>query len=160
MADSCYIADATEFCSLSPVTEAEVADLELAKPGQLLAMLTAMSCVIDSKMAQRGDVPFVAPYPHQVKIWLADLVTPRFYEAAKIRPTDESQERILRRELDAIDMIAKAGHPRDGLIILPLQRGAALNQPKAAVTFAQTDVDPYAFRYRQMRAVLAARGRR
>jgi hypothetical protein len=157
MADSCYITTHEEFCSLSPATLGQAAELEGNKPGQLIAMLTAMSCVIDSQMAQRGDVPFLAPFPHQVRIWLADLVTPRFYEALEFRPTDEIQIRILEREKNASEMIARAGHPRDGLVILPLQRGSAMNQPREEVTFAMSDVDPYAQKWRQHDAVIAAR---
>lgn len=155
---SLYIATHQEFLNLSPATALQVDELEERKPGQLMAMLEAMSCVMDSQLAQRGDVPFVAPFPRQIQIWLADLVTPRFFEALEFRPTDEIQLRILERERNASEMVTKAGHPRDGLVILPLQRtSATMNQPREEVTLAFSESDPYASRQRQMEAVLISR---
>jgi hypothetical protein len=145
-----YLADDAEFCSLSPFSEAQAAELAVTRPGHLMALATALSAGIDARLTKRGDVPFTSPYPLKVKMWVADLLTPRAYTALGVRPTDEQQVAITETASLANEEIKEAADPVKGLLLLPLQSGAAAqSQANESPTLAYSEQSPFTAKHQQ-----------
>jgi hypothetical protein len=153
-----YLASIQEFCDRSPFDEAQAEELELKRPGWLMRVSEALSNGIDARLIKRGDVPFRAPYPEVVKLWVADLLTPRAYAAHGTRPSDEQQAAIAAAATLADSQIAEAADPVRGLFILPLQQGSTAVQATEPATSCYSEQSPFTWKHKQMDAV--ARNRR
>jgi len=153
-----YLQTIDEFCSLSPFSRDQAAELEAREKGQLMELAATLTGVINAMLGQRGDVPFLEPYPDPVRIWLADLMTPRAFEAHGTRPSDETQQSITARELAAMDMLRNAGDAKIGTTILPLQNGSKTKQAFSQVTLAYSEVNPYTGKHRRHELIRSGRG--
>ena len=152
-----YLADDAEFCSLSPFSEEQAAELALKRgSGHLMSLSTALSAGIDSRLAKRKDVPFREPYPMKVKLWLADLLTPRAYRSLGVRPTDEQQADIVEAAKAANDEIKEAADTVNGLLVLPIQDPVtSINNMGAdeQPTLAYSEQSPFTSKHLQLQAV-------
>jgi hypothetical protein len=146
-----YLETIAEFCSLSPFSEVQAAELEAKRPGHLMSMLVACSGRIDSRGIKRGDVPFQKPYPDVVKQWVADLVTPRAYRSLGVRPTDEQMEDIKEAAKDATADLELFSDPQKSLILLPLRQTDLKKDSQATqpATLATSEASPYTWRHKQ-----------
>lgn len=148
-----YLASIQEFCDRSPFDEAQAEELELKRPGWLMRVSEALSAGIDARLIKRGDVPFAEPYPEVVKMWVADLLTPRAYAAHGTRPTDEQQAAIAAAAAKADAQIAEAADPVKGLLILPKRQGSAEEQATQPQTLAYSEQSPFTWKHKQYDAV-------
>lgn len=152
-----YIKSVAEFCSLSPFNEDQAAELEAKRPGFIMAQCSAESSTIDARGVKRGDVPFRDPYPDQVKRWVADLVTPRVFEALGVSPTDEIQARIDNRETRTLELLKEFANPQTSLLLIPLQQGLAPLQANDTVTLAYSEQSPFTSKHTQYDSVRSNR---
>jgi len=149
-----YLETIQEFTDLSCFSEAEARQLELKRPGWLMKNARAISeGEIDTRLTKRGDVPFTKPYPSLVKLWVADLLTPRAYRALGVRPTDEQQISIDKAAERADAAIRDAADPVKGLRVLPLRQGATQEQATEPATYAYSEQSPFTSRHTQFDAV-------
>lgn len=152
-----YLASVQEFCDRSPFGEDLAAELEAKRPGWLMRVSEALSAGIDARLTKRGDVPFSAPYPEIVKMWVADLLTPRAYTALGTRPTDEQQAEIIAASMRADAQIVEAADPVKGLLILPRAQGSTDEQATQPATIAYSEQSPFTWKHRQWDAVASRR---
>ena len=150
-----YLASITEFCDRSPFDEDLAAELEAKRPGWLMKVSAAISAGIDARLIKRGDVPFSEPYPELVKLWVADLLTPRAYLALGVRATDEQQADITAAAKRAYEQILEAADPVKGLLLLPRVQGATAADTQATepATLAYSEQSPYTWKHRQFDSV-------
>ena len=142
-----------EFTIRSAFGDDLASELEAKRPGFLMQLATALSAGIDSRLIKRGDVPFTAPYPEVVKQWVADLLTPRAFQALGVRPTDETQADITEQARRAEAEIREASDPVTGCIVLPIQQGSATIQATEPATSVYSEQSPFTWKHRQMDAV-------
>jgi hypothetical protein len=152
-----YLASNAEFTARSPFNEVQAAELEAIRPGWLMSVSLALSASIDARLIKRGDVPFVTPFPELVKLWVADLLTPRAYLALGVRADDEQQQAIADAAKRADAQILEAADPVKGLLVLPLTQGSASVQATQPRTLAYTEQSPYTWRHRQYDLVASRR---
>lgn len=152
-----YLASVQEFCDRSPFDEDLAAELEAKRSGWLMRVSEALSAGIDARLIKRGDVPFSEPYPEIVKMWVADLLTPRAYTALGTRPTDEQQAEIIAAAMRADAQITEAANPVTGLLVLPRAQGSADEQATQPQTLASSEQSPFSWKHRQWDAVASRR---
>lgn len=142
-----------EFTLRSAFNEDQSAELEAKRPGFLMTLATALSAGIDARLIKRGDVPFAEPYPEKVKQWVADLLTPRAFQALGVRATDEIQAEIAQQAKDADAEIREAADPVNGCLILPLTQGSTTVQATEPATSVYSEQSPFTWKHRQYDAV-------
>lgn len=142
-----------EFTMRSAFNEDQSAELEAKRPGFLMTLATALSAGIDARLVKRGDVPFSQPYPEKVKQWVADLLTPRAFQALGVRATDEIQAEIAEQARAADAEIREAADPVNGCLVLPLTQGSTTLQATQPATTGYAEQSPYTWKHRQMDAV-------
>jgi hypothetical protein len=155
MAD--YLTSTQEFCDRSVLNETEAAELEAKRPGWLARQRTIVSAYVDSRLAVRGDVPFMGAIPEAVKCAVADLITPRAFDALGYTPSDERQAGIGKREDAALLYLAEAADPVKGLVVLPKQQGLPELQPTSPTTNVYSEQSPFTSKHRQFDSVRSDR---
>ena len=148
--------DVDGFKLLTIMPSADVDELEVAEPGWLLRRLTVVSAEIDRQLALRYAVPFTAPAPTIIELWLVDLVTPFAYLKRGTNPSDEAYLALQARADKVSEEIAQAANAETGLFQLPLRadttatgitKGSELDEIIAKVRAAKsivTDAAPAA----------------
>ncbi len=81
-----YLLNVGEFTARSSFNEQFAEELEVKRPGWLLTLSTALSAGIDARLVTRADLQsnggsFLPPFPETVKLWVADLLTIRAWDA-------------------------------------------------------------------------------
>jgi hypothetical protein len=137
------------FVALSPFNEDQAAELEAKRPGHLMALAEALSAGVDSRLKKNFGVPFVKPYPLKVKMWVADLLTPRAFRSLGIRPTDEQQQDITDAAKLANDEIKEAADAKDNLFELPSFQGGAASLQENDATLCYSEQSPFTSKHRQ-----------
>jgi hypothetical protein len=141
------------FASLSPFDESYCTQLEARRPGHLMALASAISASIDTRLRKRYVVPFVAPYNIKLQLWVADLLTPRAYLSLGVRPTDEQQVSIIEAAKLADAEIKEAADATAGLFDLPLRANTSDTGIVEPVTLSVSEQSPYTSRHKQYDAV-------
>lgn len=143
----------SEFALLSPFNEDQCAELEAKRPGHLMALAGAISAGVDSRLGRRFSTPFQKPYPLKVKMWVADLLTPRAFMALGIRATDDQQKDITEAMKLAIEELASAASAPENLFELPLVEGGANGASELEQTLAYSEQSPFTSKHLQFDAV-------
>lgn len=118
------------------------------------ARLVALSSEMNALLGKRYEVPFGAPAPAIVKVWLADMVTPEIYDKRGWDVEDAQATRIVGKADKARAEIEKAADEVAGLYELPLRQDTAgegigpLEGPRA-----YSEASPYDWLDRQREAV-------
>lgn len=153
-----YLGSTQEFCARSAFNEQKAAELEDKRPGHLQQLCASASAYVDSRLRKRVAnrlpyaIPFVEP-PEQVLRWVADLVTPRAFESLGVSPSDEIQERILKREEKAEEELAEAADSQNNKFDLPLSDSNGTSAFDVPQTLCSSEQSPFSWRHRQYDAV-------
>lgn len=107
---------------LSTIPDAFVDEVETVSPGFTLAQLEYFSAWLDVQLAKRYAVPFVAPFPAVVEMWVVRVVTPRIWSKRGVNATDEQWQAVAKDDTDARAEIALAANGEVGLYDLPLRQ--------------------------------------
>lgn len=100
----------------------QVQELESRYPNFVKTQLTVISGRIDSRLrVRRYAVPFEAPYPPTVRLWLNDLATLRCYLRMGVKPTDEQFSEIKNLADVAEAQITEAADAVNGKFDLPMR---------------------------------------
>lgn len=143
--------DVAGFKSHSVMPDPFVDDLEARYPGWLANQLSIASTWIDARLAKRYAVPFAAPYPLAVRMWLAQLVTPRAYHKRGIDALDQQIVDIKDDEKTAKDEIAEAANSETGLFDLPLRDDTSESGIVRGGPFGYSEQSPYVWMDEQER---------
>lgn len=109
-----------EFKLLTVAPADFIDDVELAQVGWLGAQLSAHSARINAQLRKRYAVPFATPYPEQVQLWLAQIVTEALLLRRGVDSQDEQYSSIAEMAARAREEIKEAANSQDGLWDLPL----------------------------------------
>lgn len=147
MANS-YLATIAEFTDRSPFGEDYAERLEQTRPGLLMKLAASVSAEIDVRIGKRYVRPIPNP-PEIVKLWAADLLTPRAYEALGVRPTDEQQQSISDRAKFVYECLKEAADAVQGMFDLPLSDTDGSSGIVDPVTLAYSEASPFTAKHRQ-----------
>jgi hypothetical protein len=111
----------SEFKLRSVMPGEMIDEIEARQPGWVDAQLETWSRWMDSRLAKRYAVPFLDPIPETVKVWLAQVVTPRAFLRRGVVPTDEQQAMIFAELKSAEEQIKEAADSNEGLFDLPIK---------------------------------------
>lgn len=98
-----------------------VDELEVNYPGFLTVQLASYSSIIDARLAKRYATPFSAPYPEQVKKWLAALVAPEVYRRNGYDPSDQQSALLESDRSEAFAQLRESADAVDGMFELPVR---------------------------------------
>lgn len=148
-----YLTSNVEFCGLSPFNEDQAAELEASRPGHLMALSAAISSGVDARLRKRYKVPFGNPAPTncplKIKMWVADLLTPRAYLSLGVRPSDEQQEAIIAAAKLADSEIKEAADAKEGLFELPLLEGLTASAIDESIPLAYSEQSVFTSKHAQ-----------
>jgi len=143
---------AAQFVTLSPFSELQANELEAKRPGHLQAICDLGSAEVDARLGKRYQRPIPNP-PLIVLGWVADIVTPRAYEALGIRPSDEQMADIFNRATSVYMALKEAADAVTGLYDLPLAADNDATGIVAPTTVSYSEHSPFTWRHRQYDAV-------
>ena len=155
MANS-YLTSVKEFTDRSPFGEDLAERLDQSRPGLLLKLASSISAEMDVRLGKKYLRPIPNP-PEIVKLWAADLLTPRAYEALGVRPTDEQQEQITARATQVYAFLKEAADSENGLLDLPLSATISTSGIQEPTILSQSEQSPYTWRHKQFDAVNGSR---
>jgi hypothetical protein len=104
------------------------AEVEARYPGWIAEQIGIWGEVIDSRLRKRYAVPFAAPIPVAVQMWLARLLDVRLLLKRGVDPTDAQFVELNRSATDVMAELKEAADSNTGLYDLPLtaQGGTAI----------------------------------
>lgn len=109
----------------------------------LQTCLNDWSTWINGKLRKRYAVPFAAPVPTIILVWLTRLVTPEAYLKLGVQPTDEQTKSILDRADETRDEIDEAADAQNGKFELPLIGDTADASVSKGGPLSYTEQSPY-----------------
>ena len=146
--DNSYLASNQEFTDRSPFGKDLSDRLEQSRPGLQMKLAASVSAEMDARLGKRYLRPIPNP-PEIVKLWAADLLTPRAYEALGVRPTDEQQEQINARAAQVYEFLKEAANSETGLFDLPLSATDQSSGIQAPTILSYSEHSPYTWRHKQ-----------
>lgn len=147
-----YLTD-EEFRVCTKMPPEDLDALELRRPGFIRARLLMRSAEINGRLAKRYAVPFAAPYPEIVTLWLTGIVTLDGYEALGFSPASEQDGRIVEGAKSAWDALKEAADSEEGLYDLPLRANTSASGIERGGPLAYSEAGPYDWMARQSEAV-------
>ena len=141
------------FATLSPFDEDRCAELEAKRPGHLMALAEALSAGVDARLRKNFVTPFTKPYPLKVKMWVADLLTPRAYLSLGVKPSDDEQVSIIEAGKLANAEIKEAADAKENLFQLPNFQGSSDSIGEEPPTLAYSEQSPFTSKHVQFDAV-------
>jgi hypothetical protein len=120
--------------TIMPWAQIDRIETKLA-PGWLEAQFQGSSSWVDMRLSKRYRVPFAAPYPEQVRSWVARMVTLRAYLQHGIPATDQQIALVTADAEKAEAEVKEAADGQLGLIDL-----APSEQLASAVQYGGTRV--------------------
>lgn len=108
-----------EFKLRTIMPSAQIDRIESRHPGWLAQAFASSSRWIDARLAKRYRVPFRAPYPEQVKSWVARMVTASAYLSHGVPASDQQLALVISDKDKAEQEALEAANGEIGLIDLP-----------------------------------------
>jgi hypothetical protein len=109
----------------------------------LQTRLNDESAWLDGKLRKRYAVPFAAPVPPLVMLWISRLVTPDAYMKLGVRQTDEQFKALLDRATETRDEIDEAADGQNGKFELPLRADTTANGISKGGPKVYSEQSPY-----------------
>ena len=107
--------------AMGSVPAAVLDEFEVANPGRIIKIITAVSRLIDSHLFKRYATPFSDPVPEAVKFHGAAIVSHQLRVIIGFDPGSSQDAEIIQARKDAFTWLASAANAREGLVELPLR---------------------------------------
>jgi hypothetical protein len=133
------------FKALTVMPSEFVTAIEQGSAGWTLAQLEAESGKLDTRLAKRYAVPFDAPTPLIVELWITKIVTLSAYIKRGFDPTDRQAQMYVAARDEAVAEIKEAADAVDGLFDLPLRADTVASGISKGFPRAYSEQSPYAF---------------
>lgn len=140
--------DKPGFILASVMPPDDVARLEERRPGYLERTLELRSAEINAQLTKRYAVPFAAPVPEIVILWLVRIVTMDAYLALGFAPSSVDEE-IVKASVEAKGQIVEASKSETGLYELPLRADTTAEGVSKGGPVVLYETSPYAWMWRQ-----------
>jgi hypothetical protein len=139
-----------EFKLRTIMPQADVDNLEALEPGYLTATIADWSSWIDGRLRKRYAVPFVAPYPPILLLWLTKLVTRDAYAKRGYNPQSEMDKNAIVEMADKVEAeVKEAADSKDGLFDLPLSTSSNASGVSAGGPLGYSERSPYVWQTNQ-----------
>jgi hypothetical protein len=139
---SAYLTTA-EFKTYTVMPAVDVDALEAAAPNWLANQLLSASVHLDARLRKRYAVPFAAPVPEIVKMWVTRVVTLRAYLRRGVDASDLQFAEIKADADTAVAEVKEAADAAAGLFDLPLRADSTASAITAPSPLAYSESSPY-----------------
>lgn len=113
--------DVNYFRMMGSVPGAVLNQFEDENPGRLLAMIEAISRLMDSHLFKRYATPFAEPVPEVVKFHGTQILSHQLRIIIGFDPGSRQDEQIVDARNAAFAWLEQAANSRDGLVELPVR---------------------------------------
>lgn len=138
-----------EFINITIMPVEFINAIEAKSPGFVDKQLEIYSALIDSRLVKRYGVPFQAPYPLMVTLWLTRIVTHQLWLRRGSDPNDEQYQDVKAAALSSYDELKEAADAQNGLFDLPLRADTNLSGVDRIGPFGYSEQSPYVWATRQ-----------